>query len=320
MKSACHALLQKRSNDCVRLRRFPRAPVGPRRVAFTVLELLTVVAILAILLGLLLSAVQRVRGASARLRCLNNLRQIGLAAQHYHDVNGAYPHGVTRKLPSEPFPYMGWHARILPFIEQDAVWRDAKAAYERNPDPFRGPPHPGLSTVIRLFVCPTDNRVHEPQLSFGFLVALTSYLGVEGRNLQTQDGVLFVGSDVRASHIKDGASNTILIGERPPSADLFFGWWYAGVGQNETGSCDMVLGSRELNVSGGYLAACPKGPYAFVAGRISDPCDQFHFWSLHAGGANFAFVDGSARFLTYGADSILPALSTRAGGEAVSIE
>jgi prepilin-type processing-associated H-X9-DG protein len=109
---------------------------------------------------------------------------------------------------------------------------------------------------------------------------------------------------------------TLAVGERPPSAELDFGWWYAGWGQAKDGSADMVLGVRERNVIGQY---CPPGPYMFVPAKLADQCAMFHFWSPHPNGANFLFADGSVRFLSYSADSILPALATRAGGETVTL-
>lgn len=96
-----------------------------------------------------------------------------------------------------------------------------------------------------------------------------------------------------------------------------FGWWYAGWGQDKDGECDSVLGSRTLNLGNRYLS-CSAGPYGYAPGRFDNPCDTFHFWSPHPGGAHFAFADGSVRFLRYSADDILPALATRAGGEAVA--
>jgi prepilin-type processing-associated H-X9-DG protein len=79
----------------------------------------------------------------------------------------------------------------------------------------------------------------------------------------------------------------------------------------------MVLGVRERNHPKSGLA-CPAGPFGFGPGTTTNQCDQFHFWSLHGGGANFLFCDGSVRFLSYSADPVMPALGTRAGGEALS--
>ena len=110
-----------------------------------------------------------------------------------------------------------------------------------------------------------------------------------------------------------------MIGERPPSADERFGWWYAGTGQDRDGSADMILGVREKRGSDFSLRSCPPGPYEFGPGRLDNQCDALHFWSLHPGGAHFAFCDESVRFLTYSADPILPALATRAGGETVAV-
>jgi prepilin-type processing-associated H-X9-DG protein len=131
--------------------------------------------------------------------------------------------------------------------------------------------------------------------------------------------VLFLDSHVRLADITDGTSCTLMAGERPPSADCWYGWWYAGYGQAGTGSADMLLGARERNLGGPYVSSCPPGPYRFQAGRVENQCDLFHFWSLHPGGAHFLFADGSVRFLAYSAADILPALATRAGGEAVSL-
>jgi prepilin-type processing-associated H-X9-DG protein len=77
----------------------------------------------------------------------------------------------------------------------------------------------------------------------------------------------------------------------------------------------MALGSREINVAGQEAAGCRSGSYIYEAGDRKDECSAFHFWSLHSGGANFVFVDCSVHFLKYSVNSILPALSTRNGGE-----
>jgi prepilin-type processing-associated H-X9-DG protein len=141
---------------------------------------------------------------------------------------------------------------------------------------------------------------------------------VSGTDYRTVDGILFLDSRVRLADITDGTSGAVVCGERPPSADQQFGWLYAGMGQRNDGSADMVLGVRELNVSP-IVARCWGGPYEFSRGAVNNQCDLFHFWSLHPGGANFLFADGSVRFLSYSARDVLPALATRAGGEAVSL-
>ena len=131
---------------------------------------------------------------------------------------------------------------------------------------------------------------------------------------------------MKVADVTDGHSNTIFVGERPPSTDLEFGWWMAGWGQTGDGSCDVVLGSNEPYDNSSYsLATVPEYPpcvvgmtYPFQQGDVSNPCDQFHFWSYHGGGSNFLMGDGSVRFITYGVGAtILPQLATRAGGEVV---
>jgi prepilin-type processing-associated H-X9-DG protein/prepilin-type N-terminal cleavage/methylation domain-containing protein len=294
-----------------------------RRRAITLIELLVVIAIMAILTGLLLSAVQRVREAAARAKCQNNVRQLALALHQFHDANNALPPGHRSLFNRDLMPLSGWTLSVLPYVEQQPLYDQARSAYRRLPLPWLNPPHTGMNTVVPAFLCPSDGRVVTPQVAGRNqrLVAFTSYLGVSGKNSQAKDGVLYQDSRVGLLAVTDGTSSTLLLGERPPSADFQFGWWYAGLGQRASGSADVVLGVREPNlqpiVSG---SKCGPGNYPFMpAGGFDDQCGMFHFWSPHSGGANFAFCDGSVRFLAYSANGVMPALASRAGGEAVNV-
>lgn len=291
------------------------------RNGLTLLELLVVMAIIAILIGLAVPAIQRARAAAARLQCADHLRQVGLATQQYHDAARSFPPGMSLQRGKSPYRLLSWLTRILPYVEQASLWQLTEEAYRITNNPFRNPPHIGLSTVMPVFTCPADGRVDSVQFAprDRINVALTSYLGVSGRDLTTNDGIFYRDSQIRLADIADGSSNTLLAGERPPSADLQYGWWYAGIGQRYTGSADMLLGVSEQNKLVIRKGSCPPGTYSFTAGSLNNQCDMFHFWSPHSGGAHFAFADGSVHFLAYSAAPILPALASRAAGESVSI-
>jgi prepilin-type N-terminal cleavage/methylation domain-containing protein/prepilin-type processing-associated H-X9-DG protein len=286
----------------------------PRR-AFTLIELLVVLAILGVFLAILLPAVQKARAAVARISCANKLRQIGLALHLHHDAHGALPPGVSFDGGASPQPFLSWNARLLPFLEQEPAWAEAVAAFSADRD-FLSPPHKaGRSRAMPPFACPADPRAGVTQMLLpGFPIAFTSYLGVEGMDQRSKDGLLYLDSSIRFQDITDGASNTLMAGERPPSPDGRLGWWYAGWGQDRDGSAEMVLGVAE-KVGPGRFDACPDAPYAYAPGDPANLCDSFHFWSYHSGGANFLFADGGVRFLPYSAGGLLPALATRAGGE-----
>jgi prepilin-type processing-associated H-X9-DG protein len=213
---------------------------------------------------------------------------------------------------------MSWLTRLLPFVEQQALWAQSEAAFKQDKDFRDNPPHVAFGTVMRLYTCPSDARTANVEnVGGGIIAAFTDYLGNEGINLRQLGGVLYLDSRTRLTDIKDGTSQTLLVGERPPSADGLAGWWYAGWGQQQDGSAEVVLGVLEKNYYD-KAANCPKGPYEFGPGKPKNLCDMFHFWSLHMGhGANFLFCDGSVHFIPYAAKDIMPALATRAGGEVV---
>ncbi|HET6572015.1 MAG TPA: DUF1559 domain-containing protein [Fimbriiglobus sp.] len=285
----------------------------------TLIELLVVISIIGVLIGLTLAGVQRVRVAATRASCQNNLRQIGFALANHHAAYGHFPAGISLG-DAEPLPYLGWLARLLPYIEQDAAWGQVEPAYRATRDFTASPPHP-ITVLVSIYGCPADGRVWQVNTTRNeLLVANTSYLGITGIRHARRDGVLYKNSKTRYADIPDGTSNTLLAGERPPSADFWYGWWYAGFGTDSTGTADMVLGVKEATgaVIDPIVSGCP-GPSSFRPGSLIDNCDAFHFWSLHFGGANFLFADGSVHFLRYAARDVLPALATRAGGEAVPL-
>lgn len=292
-----------------------------RHSAFTLVELLVVIAIIGILIGILLPAVQMVREAARRTACANNLKQIALAMHKYESSHRHFPAGIT-SFTATPRRATTWLTQLLPFVEQNAVWQQSVLDYQVNPNPFSG--HAGLQTLIPTFQCPTDPRSGALQWTHqNKLVATTSYLGVCGTNRDQNDGVLFQDSQVRFGDITDGSSQTLMIGERPPSADAWYGWWYTGHGFDGSGSPDMLLGVRDTNGTpppgqSSYLESCPPGPYEFGPGRIDRQCDTLHFWSLHPGGAHFVACDASVHFTSYDANEVLPALATRSGGEVES--
>jgi prepilin-type processing-associated H-X9-DG protein len=283
------------------------------------LEVLVVIAIVTLLMGLLLTSIQKVRLAAYRLACLSNLKQIGLALQTYHDQSRVLPPGVIPPVQVgpgvAPFPLLHWQARLLPFIEQDALWRQILEVYAQDPTAMGNGLDAPSSQKIPVYTCPAETE--RPGTFFAnlqYTPAPTSYLGVVGTNHVRQDGCLFVNSFIGLSLITDGTSETVIVGERPHNPDLRLGEWLGAHGYWNIGNA--VLGVRETEVRDSTWG-CPNGPYDFAPGDYNDPCAAFHFWSAHPGGANFLFADGSGRFLTYTARSILPALSTRAGGEIV---
>jgi prepilin-type N-terminal cleavage/methylation domain-containing protein/prepilin-type processing-associated H-X9-DG protein len=328
--------------------------LSQRRRGFTLIELLVVIAIIAILIGLLVPAVQKVRDAAARIQCENNLKQVGLACHSYHDQYKRFPPAMNNTgntAPSNQW-YLSWIARVAPYFEQAVIAETIMPEYLREWYPWglaNNPPgtgqgqHLGLGYNMPILKCPADPRDELMQtfdIGFGYpqTIAFTGILANDGTNCYAGDGVIYYnintnsGSQTRLTDITDGSSNTILAGERPPSADFDFGWWYAGAGyyNNTTGAqigCgDITMGAREVdfatqigignNTLNGSTPNC-TGYANFQQGSVINPCDMVHWWSNHTGGANFVFCDGSVHFLAYSVNPLMPALCTRAGGDQV---
>jgi prepilin-type N-terminal cleavage/methylation domain-containing protein/prepilin-type processing-associated H-X9-DG protein len=309
------------------------APVR-KRPGFTLIELLVVIAIIAVLIGLLLPAVQKVRESANRMKCSNNLKQMGIALHLYHDSNQHLPWGYST---SGTYVYTGWQLQLLPYTEQSALWSQCVTWLTSNPGNTDNDAFPAASFQQALYICPSNTRptsvTYTPQ-NPPVVYELTSYMGNTGNNGSnnaTPNGILFWNGAVKMVQIIDGTSNTIAVGERPCSSDLSFGWGFSPYG-NGYGDGDTVLGAND-----GYLASvmgdvttnigfkAPLYPASYATssnpggGEAYDK-DSAHFWSFHTGGANFLFIDGSVHFMQYSTSStVFSALCSRNGGEVVAL-
>jgi hypothetical protein len=259
-----------------------------------------VIAIIGTLIGLLVPAVQKVRDAANRLTCQNNLKQIGLGCHNFAGVYGRLPVDGDWVGPTG---YDSWMTMLLPYIEQDTVYQ----SFYNN----------GLyGQVIPLYVCPADARgisfFADPNNGYG----LTSYVAIGGIDFVDGLGIITY-NPVRLTDITDGTSNTIMVGERPPGADAYWGWWAYVSYIDEAWYAAPTLEVYYVDNNGN---PCPNGPYFFGGGPldVNNPCSFNQLWSPHLGrGANFILGDGSVRWINYTAAVILPSLATRAGGEVV---
>jgi len=287
----------------------------------TLVEVLTVIAVVGVLVGLFLPAAQGVRGAAARLDCQNRLRQIGLGLHAHEATFGALPPGQDWYFTGDggkSLQSLSWLAKILPFIEQERLLIDARRALSIDPVPWHNPPHSGLSQVIRTYTCPLDGRVSDPQTGpDGIRAAYTSYVGVRGEISLRENGVLPLAHSVRLTDVRDGTSSTLMVGERPPSARLDSGWWYAN--HLDVHAYDNLLYAETL-LGPFDCAPLPDPTFRFGPGRFDNQCDMYHFWSPHRGGANFVFADGSVRFLAYSVSPLMRSLASRNGGEVVTVD
>jgi prepilin-type N-terminal cleavage/methylation domain-containing protein/prepilin-type processing-associated H-X9-DG protein len=279
------------------------------RGAFTLIELLVVVAIIAILVALLIPALQKIRASAANAECANNLKQIGVALHAYANQHRAFPVHYG----GDP-TYWSWMFEILPFMEQEDVYREGVQGLRSKPVTYAAQ----LATVPT-FLCPTD----KPDDSAG----LTNYLGLLGRS---QDDTTYAGLGVFGGTVydgpvivmqsrpialiemTDGLSNTLMAGERPHT--FGFGSWSF----TNFDSCMWAINDLQTIYDADSVEHhCPTPAY-FSPGDLTDPCHNGHYWSLHPGGGNWLLCDGSVRFMDYSAGTtVIPPMATFAGGEVV---
>ncbi|MBC8355646.1 MAG: DUF1559 domain-containing protein [Planctomycetes bacterium] len=298
-------------------------------VGFTIVELLVAIAIIGVLVALLLPAVQAAREAARKMSCKNNLKQLGLAVQLYHDAYGTFPISVS---PYDEGPHptpqrsgKGWIVSMLPQLEQQALYDEFKIGFAGDFFSGGGLKTPSLAdpmkTELPVLQCPSDGAgLSLLQWEWtGENVATTNYKGVLG---DTRLGGLFsmhaggslpdchqVGPcqgafhrvsyqhPVRMRNVIDGTSSTFLIGEDIPLHNNHSAAFYAN---GDFASCHAPLNFF------------PDPP------RPDDWWDVMSFRSRHPGGASFCLVDGSVRFVADGIDhDVYRALSTKGQGEVV---
>lgn len=298
------------------------------RSGFTLIEILVVMAIVAVLTGMILSAVQKVRDAANLARCCHNLRQIGLALHQYHDSQGAFPSGYLCQ--ADPLdslhtaPGWGWAALLLPHLEMEGLHRHIDFAEPIETDPR----HQAVRTsILKAFVCPSDRHtgvygvLTQPGRSLT-TAATTSYAacygsgGVIGEQPEAGNGLFFRNSTIKIREVTDGLGNTLAVGER---ASLFARTPWAGAinrgSVRLTPSSPAVTTLIEEGPPQVLAQIFPRADY-YLNSPHSDPYD---FFSAHTGLVQFGFADGSARPVKTmaPASTVLQALATRAGGETV---
>jgi prepilin-type N-terminal cleavage/methylation domain-containing protein/prepilin-type processing-associated H-X9-DG protein len=280
-------------------------PCPVRRRAFTLIELLVVIAIIAILIGLLLPAVQKIREAANRMKCSNNLKQIGLGFHNYHDVTGQFPNGGRQDYYGSLYRTRWcWMYQILPYIEQDNLYVLTDTPTLRR-------------TAVPVYHCPSKRR---PTIYSNFM--MTDYVGAAGLTWEadaTNVTQLYNGTVIPAeicfaspctqlpvvnmAAITDGTSNTVLVGEKYVSTDLYGGGQWGDNNSWANGST-WISARHSKRAPGRDSRAFEEATRRDLPWRDpSGSCLQCGMWdffgSAHPAGFNVVWADGSVRSVKY---------------------
>jgi prepilin-type N-terminal cleavage/methylation domain-containing protein/prepilin-type processing-associated H-X9-DG protein len=282
-----------------------------KRQGFTLIELLLVIAIIAVLIGLLLPAVQKVREAAARIQCQNNLKQISLAFHSHHDSFGTFPTGgwdwwyTPTFLGGQPVigqeQQAGWAFQILPFLEADNTWKGGQAATDLERSIV------AVGTPNKMFFCPSRRAPQTVIFSdpgyLGGSPTVTALCDYAASNWE-ETGVVRYRYPTRIADITDGTSNTLLVGDKRLNLAL--------------------LGEPQKDDDTGYAS----GFDADVIRQTSRPPlpdyrgvgdGDFRFGSSHPGRFNVAFADGSVRSISYTIDpNVFELLGSKDDGQVIS--
>jgi len=270
----------------------------PRRGGFTLIELLVVIAIIAILIGLLVPAVQKVRESAARLQCQNNLKQMGLAMHAYQDTYKKLPSGWSTNTGAAPSSYWSWSCLILPYIEQAPLYNTlaplvpptagSGTTLNLPATPVAGSP---VTSVIPIYQCPSDAGGPTNTAFFNGYAKINYVinrwvLGPDGNNLPAA---------LKIQTIRDGSSNTLLVGEREMTVNI--GGPSLVRHSNTSASFEGRVG-RGLNPQ----PATGPGPTTTNPTYGTGSEQRLAYSSNHTGGVNFVFADGSVHFISTSVD------------------
>lgn len=317
-----------------------------RRPGFTLVELLVVIAIIGILVALLLPAIQAAREAARRTKCLNNLKQMGLAILNYESTRKTYPRGRWNVNPADTSKHSvpdrtvtksndhSWQAVVLPYAEEQNI----ASQYDLRKAWFHADNRLPVTYPLSIFVCPTVPEMSRFDVMFTsdlkpaagdygsangvgngawtlagtlgpYPTAEAGYQADEGSRVIGVIHKVFLRSPTRVKDVSDGTSKTIMLAESAGKPDLYT----QGAKGDATG--------KQIPVGAGTGWADPDSGFTVNTQPVINRHNDAEIYAFHSGGAQLCFADASVRFISDSLETAVGiALITRAGGETVGAE